>query len=129
MARDDLDTRARSIIVIAERLAVPPMNSEKRSKLRISVPFHAKVHGVDLTGKAFLVETVLDNISADGLYMRIVPSLEPGTKLLIDVGLHTQSHVTEDSPRFSVDGVVLRTEEKPGGACGVAVSFAKVRFP
>jgi hypothetical protein len=114
--------------VIAEGLAVPPKNREKRSKLRISVPFHAKVHGVDLTGKAFLVETVLDNISADGLYMRIVPSLEPGARLSIDVGLHTQSHVTEDSPRFSVDGVVLRTEQKPGGACGVAVSFAKVRF-
>ena len=115
--------------MIAEELAVFPKNIEKRSKLRISVPFHAKVHGVDFTGKAFLVETVLDNISADGLYMRIVPSLEPGAKLSIDVGLHTQSHVTEDSPHFSVDGVVLRTEEKPGGARGVAVSFAKVRFP
>lgn len=113
--------------MIAE--AVLPGTREKRSKLRISVPFHAKVHGVDLTGKAFIIETVLDNISADGLYMRIVPSVELGTKLSIEVGLRTTSHVTEETPRFSIDGVVLRTEEKPGGACGVAVSFAKVRFP
>jgi hypothetical protein len=40
-----------------------------------------------------------------------------------------QLHVTEDSPRFSVDGVGLRAEEKPGGAWWIAVSFARVRFP
>ena len=111
-----------------EQSAVVPDTRERRDKLRISVPFHAKVKGLDLTGNEFIVETVLDNISADGLYMRIVPSVEIGANLSIDVGLHTTSHVTEDSPRFSLDGVVLRTEEKPGGAYGVAVSFAKVRF-
>lgn len=111
-----------------EGLAAVPGMREKRSKLRISMPFHAKVKGTDLTGNEFIVETVLDNISADGLYMRLVPSVQIGANLWIDVGLHTTSHVTENSPRFSVDGVVLRTEEKPGGAYGVAVSFAKVRF-
>jgi hypothetical protein len=113
--------------VRSEVLAVLP-REERRNKLRISMPFHAKVKGMDSMGDEFIVETVLDNISADGLYLRIVPSVEIGANLWIDVGLHTTSHVTEDSPRFSVDGVVLRTEEKPGGAYGVAVSFAKVRF-
>ena len=112
-----------------ESMAVLLGTVERRSKPRISVPFHVRVHGVDVTGSVFTIETVLDNISADGLYMRMVPSIEPGAKLSMDVGLHTTSHVTDDVPHFSIDGVVLRTEEKAGGACGVAVSFAKIRFP
>jgi hypothetical protein len=111
-----------------EGSATATNTQERRSKLRISVPFHARVKGFDLSGDEFVVETVLDNIGADGLYMRIVPRVGIGTKLWIDVGLHTTSHVTENSPRFSVDGSVLRTEEKLGGACGVAVAFAQVRF-
>ncbi len=114
--------------MIPDRSAVAPPNRERRNKLRISVPFHARVKGMDLNGNEFMVETVLDYISADGLYMRILPSVKIGATLAIDVGLHTTSHVTEDTPRFSVDGSVLRTDVKPGGACGVAVSFAKVRF-
>jgi hypothetical protein len=114
--------------VTLEGLAAVPHDRERRSKLRILMPFHAKVKGLDSGGHEFIVETVLDNISADGLYMRLVPNVAVGSNLWIDVGLHTTSHVTEDSPRFSVDGIVLRTEEKPGGAHGVAVSFAKVRF-
>jgi hypothetical protein len=114
--------------VTSERLAGIPDTRDRRNKLRISMPFHAKVKGLDLAGSEFIVETVLDNISADGLYMRMVPNVEIGANLWIDVGLHTTSHVTEDSPRFSIDGVVVRTEEKPGGAYGVAVSFGKVRF-
>jgi PilZ domain len=114
--------------VTPEGLGAVPKDRDRRNKVRISMPFHAKVKGLDLTGNEFIVETVLDNISADGLYMRLVPSVKVGANLWIDVGLHTKSHVTEESPRFSVDGVVLRTEEKPGGYYGVAVSFAKVRF-
>jgi hypothetical protein len=108
---------------------VPPITPDKRKNLRISMPFHAKVHGVDSHGKTFIIETVVDNICADGLYMRIVPSVERGTKLSIDVGLRTTSHVTPETPHFTVDGTVLRTERKLGGACGVAVSFANVWFP
>lgn len=106
---------------------VPP-SKERRGKLRIAVPFHAKVRGRDSGGDEFTVDTVLDNISADGLYMRIVPRVEVGQRLRIDVGLHTTPDVTGRSPRFSVEGTVLRAEEKLGGACGVAVSFASVDF-
>lgn len=102
---------------------------DRRRALRINVPFHAKVKGVDCAGRFFAIETVLDNIGPDGLYMRMMPDVEMGAQLAIDVGLYTTSHVTEDAPRFSVDGVVVRKEMKAGGAAGVAVSFVKVRFP
>lgn len=109
-------------------LGVSHVTDERRSKLRIAVPFHAKVKGTDLSGDEFTVETVLDNISAGGLYVRIVPRVAIGTRLLIDVALRTTPVATGDSPRFSVDGTVLRSEQKPGGACGLAVSFEKARF-
>ena len=102
---------------------------DRRRALRIDVPFHARVNGVDSEGTHFSIETVLDNIGYGGLYMRMMPDVEMGAPLAIDVGLYTASHVTEDAPRFSVDGVVVRKERKAGGAAGVAVSFSKVRFP
>jgi hypothetical protein len=101
---------------------------DRRRALRIDVPFHAKVKGVDCAGKHFSIETVLDNIGGNGLYMRMMPEVEMGAQLSIDVGLYTTSHVTEDAPRFSVDGVVVRKEKRAGGAAGVAVSFMKARF-
>lgn len=101
---------------------------EKRTTLRIDVPFHAKVQGLDSTGDCFTIETVLDNTSRDGLYMRMMPDVSLGARLSIDVGLYTASHITENAPRFSVEGVVLRKERKAGGAAGVAVSFVKVSF-
>lgn len=101
---------------------------DRRTTLRIDVPFHANVQGVDSTGDYFSIETVLDNISRDGLYMRMMPDVKIGARLSIDVGLYTASHLTETAPRFSVEGVVLRKETKAGGAAGVAVSFVKVSF-
>lgn len=105
--------------------------SDRRRALRIDIPFHAKVKGVDCAGKHFSIETVLDNIGRDGLYVRLLPDveIETGAQLSIDVGLYTTSHATEDAPRFSFDGVVVRKEKRAGGAAGVAVSFMKVRFP
>ena len=105
-----------------------PRSEERRNKLRIAVPFHAIVTGTDLFGEKFSVETVLDNISAGGLYMRIVPRVRIGSELSINVGLHPNSHVTATSPRFCVNGIVLRAEEIAGAACGVALAFATVKF-
>jgi PilZ domain len=102
---------------------------DRRRALRIDVPFHANVEGVDCAGRHFSIETVLDNIGYGGLYMRMMPDVETGAQLAIDVGLYTASHVTADAPRFSVDGVVVRKEKRAGGAAGVAVTFMNARFP
>lgn len=100
---------------------------ERRGKPRICVPFHARVKGVDEKGKAFNVDTVLDNISGDGLYLRLMPCVDQGATLSLVVGLHSASETTEDVARFSIDGLVRRVEKKTGGACGVAVTFRTVR--
>jgi c-di-GMP-binding flagellar brake protein YcgR len=120
--------RYKEIRVSTEGLRLRETISERRSKLRICVPFHVEVKGVDSMGDEFGTETVLDNLSANGLYVRIMPTVEAGAKLSIVIGLYTPSQVPNDAARVSIEGSVLRTEKKVGGVLGVAVGFDSVRF-
>jgi hypothetical protein len=103
-------------------------SDERRKKPRICVPFHATVHGVSNEGDEFNIETVLDNVSGDGLYMRMMPSVKEGASLAIEIVLQKPLHKTEEASRILADGVVLRTENKAGGVSGVAVAIDHVRF-
>ena len=114
--------------MLAGELRSTRTDGERRSKPRIDVPFQVKVEGVDEKGEKFTIETVLDNVSSNGLYLRMMPRVEQGAKLSIVLGLHTPSHAIEEVPRFQMDAVVLRTEKKVGGVYGVAATFDHVRF-
>jgi hypothetical protein len=92
------------------------------------VPFPADVTGKDDKGKPFRITTVLDNVSGNGLYLRMMPCVDPGSKLSIVVRLLTPSDLVDTEPRFTIEGLVVRSEVKTGGACGVAVTFDRVRF-
>lgn len=102
--------------------------SEQRRYVRIQIPFPAVVEGINTTGKRFSIDTVLDNLSKDGLYMRLLPQVEKGSELHIIFRLSTTVENATSDPRVAVDGKVLRVEERPGGACGVAVHFEPARF-
>jgi hypothetical protein len=99
-----------------------------RSKPRIYDPFPVTVKGVDADGETFEFETVIDNISAGGVYLRLTRCVDPGVKLLLVIRLSTAP--TDDATAHCVvtTGVVLRAEPKPGGACGVAVAFMHHHF-
>lgn len=101
---------------------------ERRARTRIRVPFPAKVEGMDAKGEEFIIETVLDNLSSNGLYLRMMPAVGTGTKLTIVVNLASSPRATEDASRFSISGSVLRTEAIAGGILGVAVGFDHIRF-
>jgi hypothetical protein len=110
-----------------------PPGEDRRSKPRIYVPFHATVRGLNNEGDEFDVETVVDNMSSDGLYLRMMPRVKEGARLTIALKLDTapdltQPDLTQEAQPVLVDGVVLRSENKAGGVCGVAVVFDKVRF-
>src|SRR5215208_7963035 len=100
---------------------------ERRQKPRISMPFIAKVQGVDISGTEFGVYTLLDNISATGLYMKLSREVESGSKLFSIVRL--ASHWTKQEPvaRIAVRGVVLRVEAEKFGLCGIALRFTSHR--
>lgn len=101
---------------------------DRRKKPRICVPFHATVRGVNNEGEKFAIDTVLDNVSGNSLYVRMMPGVEKGTSVAIEIVLHKPLQATEEGSRLLIDGVVIRTEEKAGGVLGVAVGFDRVRF-
>ena len=101
---------------------------ERRRRTRICVPFPAKVEGMDVKGEEFSIETVLDNLSSNGLYLRMMPAVETGEELTIVVNLAASPAATEDASCFSIRGSVVRTHTMAGGVVGVAVGFDQVHF-
>jgi c-di-GMP-binding flagellar brake protein YcgR len=104
------------------------LSPERRLKPRIDLPFSAKVRGVDANGEAFETDSVLDNLSAGGLYLRMARSLKQGAELLVLVELPTGSANNTGPSQIEAQGVILRTEPQVSGDCGVAVAFTKHRF-
>lgn len=101
---------------------------ERRRKPRIDGPFPACIYAVDGAGESFEVNTVLNDISAGGLYLRLRPIIEPGTTLFIITRLSPAAGLEALAPRVALHGVVVRAELKPDGECGVAVAFSHHRF-
>src|SRR5918993_1360593 len=60
---------------------------ERRKKARVAVPFRATVQGGDAAGVPFEALTVADNLSAGGLYLRIMREVREGANLLINLSL------------------------------------------
>ena len=102
-----------------------PLSGERRSKPRIYIPFPATVQGVDDSGDPFEVDTVIDNLSGNSLYLRLTSSVKQGARLSIIIRLSTSTADKASVPRMMLNGEVLRAEQKPGGACGIAVIFKR----
>jgi hypothetical protein len=94
---------------------------ERRSKPRIQVPFLAKVSGRDAEGKRFKEDTVLDNLSRGGLYLRLTRNIARRTRLFVVIYL-------SESGRLAVLGEVLRVEPQSDETCGVAMKFTRHRL-
>jgi hypothetical protein len=103
-------------------------NGDRRRQARIYDPFPAMVRGVDASGTAFLSKTTIDNISTDGLYLRLMQQLAHRTKVYIVVQLSNAQIDSEPAMRLHLSGEVLRVEPRLGGACGVAVTIKNNRF-
>jgi hypothetical protein len=101
---------------------------ERRSKPRIQNPFPATVRGVNARGETFETDTVLDNLSAGGLYLFLLQQVELGAKVFIVIQFSTGPTVRETRPRVAIRGEVLRAERESSGACGIAVAFTGHRF-
>lgn len=103
-------------------------DEERRSHLRILGRFLALVRGVDVGGEAFETDTVLDNLSAGGLYFRLIPQVEQGTKVFVVIQLSIAPSKEAASSRLAARGITLRVEQQPCGAWGTAVAFTSSRF-
>jgi hypothetical protein len=101
---------------------------ERRSSPRIYDCFPAKVCCKDLNGKRFEIETVLDNIGARGLYVRLSQRVEPGAEVSVELRLSSANNASVFAPRLVTHGEVLRIEPPADGTFGVAIEFYQGRF-
>ena len=103
-----------------------PHYLERRSKPRVSVPFRATVQGTNVEGVHFELTTTLDNLSASGLYLRLPREVQVGSKLLVNVHLHSQEDAlpAECGLSLEVYGPVARVDFVNGGSYGVAITFS-----
>ncbi len=97
---------------------------ERRRKVRVIQTLPVSVSGVDASGKAFQAHTLLDNLSACGLYMQLPRRVDPGSHLEI----HIQYSDQLPTARIAASGVVRRTEERAHGLYGIGVEFTKYEF-
>ena len=105
-----------------------PRAEERRQSPRIHTPFPTVVRGTDSSGKFFRSQTAVDNISTDGLYLRLMPCLEPGTRLSVLIHISNSQIASQKTFRLQLEGEVLRVEPKPGGSCGVAMLIKHKKF-
>ena len=101
--------------------------ADRRRTERIQTPVHIRIrrpgggHGSDVT-------TVVDNVGAGGFYVRLMRRYEPGAGLSALITFAADTGEAGRVARLVMRGRVLRVEELPGGAYGVAVMICRHRF-
>src|SRR5947207_3316589 len=97
--------------------------SERRIKPRISGFFPAIVRGVDAQGRTFQENAYLDNVSANGLYVKIPRSVAEGMKLFVvfpfPTAIESRVEQFESAPQVAVRGTIRRIETQPDGLQGI----------
>ena len=101
---------------------------ERRSVPRIATPFPATLRGINQAGDWFRIDTVLDNFSAAGLYLRLVLPIEPGVTMFVVVRFTVAPAARLAAPGVAARAVVVWAAPQPDGAWGVAVKFMRQRF-
>lgn len=97
---------------------------------RVHERFHARVSGRDRDGERFKLYTVIDNLGAGGLYLKMPRGVKPGATLSVVVRFSTRRFepTTDEVSCLAASGRVLRAEPQPDGRWGVAVEFRRHRF-
>jgi len=78
------------------------------------------------SGEAFETESVLDNFSSGGLYIRLTQRVTEQAKL--EFLIRMVGGANSQAPMVEARGIVLRAEAKPGGILGLAVKLTHHRF-
>jgi hypothetical protein len=86
------------------------------------------MRGVNAGGHTFEVETLLENLSASGLYLRSAEQVEEGERVFLLIQFSPDSPPQSRSSRLAVRGVVRRAERHADGACGLAIQIQQHRF-
>jgi hypothetical protein len=96
---------------------------ERRKETRNCTPFPMTVQGVDADGVAFQRHTIVDNIAAGGLCVRLMQALELGSPIYFMVQLSTGQAAGEQELWLSGYGVIRHARPEEGGAFSYGIEF------
>ena len=96
---------------------------ERRQHPRLYEPFSMLVRGMDAGGAAFESHTILDDLSASGLYVRLRWRVAPGARLFAVVRITPTLDPTGAGPCVALHGRVVRVELQSDGQWGVGIQF------
>ena len=102
--------------------------SERRSSMRIAIPFRTIVRGVHVCGQPFEERGHLDNLSGMGLYVHLGQPVMPGSLLFVVVRFVLDDMAQTFGPGVAIRGTVLRCELRPDNRWGIALIFFRHRF-
>lgn len=102
--------------------------AERRRTSRITYPFPGLIRWADAEGNESAFNTVLDNLSAGGFYLRLVGEVQEGTEVECSLSLGTAPPTEDSTPSIKLHGVVVRTERQRAGVCGLGVVITSHRF-
>jgi hypothetical protein len=102
-----------------------PSPVERRRKPRVMEPFPARILRIDSSDLPANVNCTLDNISSNGLYLRMPALLETGSSVRVVVHLWNS---VDTGATVALDGHVLRSELRADGQHGVAITIERHRF-
>lgn len=96
---------------------------------RINGPWVAQVRGRDASGQKFTESTVLENVSAGGLYVNLRHAVCRGASLLVVFTFSTEALYDVPVPKVAARGNVRRIEQHTdGNVYGVGIKFQHHRF-
>ena len=99
---------------------------ERRGKPRLYGCFPAMEQDVEKSGEPADFNAVITNISATGLYVRLMRSEEPGSTLSLLMTFASRANPEE--PLITVNGRVLRVEPQRSGDFGLALAITYHEF-
>lgn len=98
---------------------------ERREAIRIEGPFPIHLRGIDTTGMRFKEQTVVDNLSTIGVYMRLSRRIALSSSVFFLIRF---AFLPLQAPGIAACGVVVRVERQSEESWGVAVMFTRHRF-
>jgi hypothetical protein len=98
--------------------------AERRAKPRLAKAMSASVWGTDAQGKKFEIDSVIDNMSSRGIYLRMPWAMSLG----VEINLAISFSNGQPRPNAVVRGEVLRDEPLTDGRHGVAVAIREHHF-
>lgn len=99
---------------------------ERRASPRTHTSFAVTIRGNDAHGKALDFDTMLDNLSGSGMYVRIPRRFERGEPVAVGIRF-AETGTLDRVARVAARGIVVRVDPTPDGAFGLAIAFTKTR--